>query len=196
MSSHEFAFTEIPLESVESFGSLIFGKEEWDLSHLDSFAFQYELEPGLRVVVVVLFSCHCFTHGFERDTRAREEIPFDEIYDDGREQRVLCRERYDASKRLLRRLIVTLAGRHIIVANQRQQNFVTIETTDNLGRPAQYAVFFEVFKDKFRRGPRLTLRVQSAYVLDRPFSKRQSMAKKVTLRTILRAALEGRSIRP
>lgn len=97
MSTQEIAFAEIVVEPIESFGQLLFRNEVWDLSHLDSFAFQCELDPDLLITVVVLFSCHCFTHSFTRDARARIQIPVNEIYDDGREQRVLCHELYQTT---------------------------------------------------------------------------------------------------
>ncbi|MDN7468251.1 hypothetical protein QZM43_21190 [Burkholderia orbicola] len=57
-----------------------------------------------------------------------------------------------------------------------------------------YAVFFEVSKDRIRKR-RLILRVQSAYMLDGGLNRRQREARKVALRTLLRASLEGRKIR-
>ncbi len=80
------------------------------------------------------------------------------------------------------------------MANEDQLNFVTVETTTERGTPALYAVFFKVTKDKLRAS-RLTLRVQSAYMLDRKLSKQQLTAKRVKLKGILRAAMEGRTIR-
>jgi hypothetical protein len=145
--------------------------------------------------VLVLFSCHCFTHSFAWDSRPRIDIPFSEIYDDGREKRVLCPDRYQSSRRLLRDLVLSLPTRRIIVADERQPNFMTVETTTESGEPCLYAVFFEVEKDKTRKH-RLLLRIQSAYTLDQGLTKRQKEAKKVTLRSILRAAMEGRKIRP
>jgi hypothetical protein len=99
------------------------------------------------------------------------------------------------SLRFLRALIVSLPKRRIILAREGQQNFVTFEAIDTLGERCCYAVFFEVSIDKLRTG-RLMLRVQSAYALDRGLSKRQRTAKRVTLRSILLAALQGRRIRP
>ena len=81
------------------------------------------------------------------------------------------------------------------MADERQPNFMTVETTTESGEPCLYAVFFEVEKDKARKH-RLLLRVQSAYTLDQGLTKRQKEAKKVTLRSILRAVVEGRKIRP
>lgn len=56
-------------------------------------------------------------------------------------------------------------------------------------------MFFDVEKDQ-RRGQRLILRVQSAYVLDQGLTRRQKDAKKVRLVTLLKAAYAGRTINP
>ena len=160
----------------------------------DTFAFQCDLDLGVQSTVLVLFSCHCFTRSFARDARPLIDIPLFEIFDDGREKRVLCPERYQTSRRLLRDLVLSLPTRRIIVADERQPNFMTVETTNALGEPSLYAVFFEVEKDKTRKH-RLLLRIQSAYTLDQGLTKRQRQSKKVMLRSILRAAVEGRTIR-
>ena len=119
-----------------------------------------------------LFSCHCFTRSFKWDPRTRDSIPDDEIYDDGRETRVLCADRYHASRRLLRDVIVGLATRRIVVADERQPNFVTVETASSDGVQRMYAVFFEVSRDRARKR-RLILRVQSAHMLDGGLNRRQ-----------------------
>ena len=73
----------------------------WDLSHLEPFAFRVDPGLGFEVTVVVLFSCHCFTRSLARDGRARSAIPSGELFDNGRETRVLCEERYELSRRHL-----------------------------------------------------------------------------------------------
>ena len=73
-----------------------------------------------------------------------------------------------------------LPTRRIIVADERQPNFMTVETTNASGEPCLYAVFFEVEKDKMRKH-RLLLRIQSAFTLDQGLTKRQKVAKRVTL---------------
>jgi hypothetical protein len=195
MPTLEITICETAAEFTHQFGMLNFRGDTWDFRHLDPFAFQCDLDLGFRATVLVLFSCHCFTHSFAWDSRPRIDIPFSEIYDDGREKRVLCPDRYQSSRRLLRELVVSLPTRRIIVADERQPNFMTVETTTESGEPCLYAVFFEVEKDRARKH-RLLLRVQSAYTLDQGLTKRQKEAKKVTLRSILRAAVERRKIRP
>nr|WKF61473.1 hypothetical protein HUO10_006004 [Paraburkholderia busanensis] len=186
-------------ESSESaahrFTPIVYDGSVWDLSHLDSFAFKCDLDVGCAVTVLVMFSCHCFSRSIARDGRTRAEIPDAEIYDDGREQRVLDPERYALSRSLLRDLAMTLAERPIIIANERQPNFMTLQKTREDGSTSLYAVFFEVEKDRSRR-QRLILRIQSAYLLENELTKRQRQAKKVSFRTLLRAAYVRRAIKP
>ncbi|MGC3962667.1 MAG: hypothetical protein QM803_04890 [Rhodocyclaceae bacterium] len=191
-----FDLVEVPAEhSHERFVPVTFKGDAWDFSHLKTFAFKVELE-GIGVTdVVVLFSCHCFTHSFKWDDRPRAAIPADEIYDDGAEQRVLDPVRYAWSQNLLRTMVHELPQRKIIVANDEQRNFMTWQRQSAAGVEETYAVFFDVEKDK-HRGRRLLLRIQSAYVLDNGLSRRQREAKKVGWHTLLKAAHEGRKIKP
>jgi hypothetical protein len=194
MSKFEIQVLDSAEHAVHRFQSIEYHGSTWDLSHLDSFAFKCDLGGNCVVTVVVMFSCHCFSHSFARDERARAEIPDTEIYDDGREQRVLDPGRYRLSKRLLRNLVMTLCSRPIVVADERQPNFVTMQQINDDGTSSLYAVFFDVEKNKARR-QRLVLRIQSAYLLERNLTKRQRQAKRVALTTLLRATYEGRKIR-
>lgn len=178
------------------FANVTFRGQAWDLSHLDAFALRAELPLAnvmVPVDVVVLFSCHCFTQEVKHDGRAEHEIPADELYVDSRETRVLNEERYNLSRRFLRALIVDLTNRTIQVADPTRPNFITVEVLDDEGQRLQYAVFFEVEKDRSRK-KRLLLRVQSAYVLP-ALTKRQRQAGKVRLTTLLAATYEGRKIK-
>ncbi|MCA8005402.1 hypothetical protein [Burkholderia cenocepacia] len=182
MSTFEIRITETPADSASPFPPTIYRGERWDLDHLRPLTFAFDLETGFDVTVL------------EWDGRSRDTIPDGEIYDDGRETRVLCADRYRASRELLRGVIVGLATRRIVVADERQPNFVTVEAVASDGTQRVYAVFFEVSKDRIRKR-RLILRVQSAYMLDGGLNRRQREARKVALRTLLRASLEGRKIR-
>lgn len=178
------------------FGSVTFRGQAWDLSHLDAFALKFDLAltaGPMSVDVVVLFSCHCFTHERGHDHRPEHAIPVDELYTDSREIRVLNEERYELSRLVLRALICDLANRTIQVADPRRPNFITVEVTTKGGKTQQYAVFFEVERDRIRK-KRLLLRVQSAYVLP-ALTKRQRRARKVRLATLLAATYEGRNIK-
>lgn len=161
----------------------------WDLSHLDPFAFHRDPALGYKLEVVVIFSCHCFTHGIDKDSRS--PIPAAELYHADGEIRVLNPDRYALSRSLLVPMINALESRHIVVAAPGE-NFVTFERPTATGQIEHYGVFFTVAKAKNRKN-RLILRVQSAYL--RQPTARQKAAKKVRFDTLLRAAHEGRKIR-
>jgi predicted nucleotidyltransferase len=200
MSALPEAVIEAHQDAVEAhhrFSKVTFRGEPWDLSHLDALVLRADIgdkkkSPGaeLLVNVVALFSCHCFTHSVESDSRL--PIPLDEVFYDGREDRVLNAERYHLSKRYLPDLIRELGERTIRVAGP-QPNFVSFEVTDSSGREVRYAVFFEVERCK-KQKRRLILRVQSAYPMDE-VPQRLAKAGKVNLPVLLRAAYEGRKIK-
>jgi hypothetical protein len=158
-------------------------------------AFALRIDPGLgfEIDVVVLFSCHCFSHSIHRDPRAEFAIPIEEIFSNDRERRVLNGERYLLSRAYLPKLIRELPQRKIQVANSDVQNFMTFEIIDAAKEPRRYVVFFEVERDN-RRKRRVLLRVQSAYILD-TLTQRQKKAGKVGFNVLLKAAYEGRCIR-
>ena len=132
----------------------------------------------------MLFSNHCFT----RSLIQGEEVDDTLIVMDGSEKRVLDKERYDLSRQYLPRLILELPKRHIQVADPTRPNFVTFELSPTApgADPVRYAVFFEVKKDSIRR-KRMLLRVQSAYILDKP-GKRLLKADKMRFQVVLKRA--------
>lgn len=197
MSSAPFKDSEITehLEVVQGhhrFDGVSYRGNPLDLRHLDAFALRVDPGIGFEVDVVILFSCHCFSVSFKRDGRGELDVPADEVFDNGRERRVICMTRYEHSKRLPA-IVKELHTRTIQVAAVERQNFVTFEV---LGAHDEvlyrYAVFFEVNKDK-RRKRRLLLHVQSAYVPEQ-VTKRQTKAGKVNFLTLLRKAYLGEKI--
>lgn len=177
------------------FQSVTFRGNHWDLSHLSPFAFKVAIENNRHVIVVILFSCHCFTHAVKNDAREAASIPQEELYQNPQETRVLNEERYILSTTQLPKIMARLHERHITVADEgKRGNFVTIEHINQSGEKCYYGVFFEVSKDK-KRGGRIILRVQSAYLLN-GLTKRQKAAKKVRFETLIKAEYEGRKIRP
>ncbi|WP_321876663.1 hypothetical protein [Paraburkholderia bannensis] len=180
-------------EAACCFGSVTYHGVQWDLSHLDPFAFRIDPGLGTMLTVVVVFSCHCFSHSIRRDTRALSEIPGNEIYDDGRERRVLDAQRFALSRRFLRAIVKSLHARRITIADRRQPNFVTLDTVNADGTISHYAVFFEVERDRQRKR-RMFLRIQSAYLLDGGLTRRQASAGKVRFDTLLRNAYQGKKI--
>lgn len=182
------------VESHHRFSDVSYNGTPWDLTHLDAFAMRLDPGLGVAVDVVVLFSCHCFSKSFKRDGRPMADVPDGEVFDNGRERRVLCPERYVFSQQFLPRLVRELPARTIQVAATDRQNFVTFEEKKEDGTLLfRYAVYFEVTRDT-RRKKRLLLHVQSAYVQNE-LSKRQKSAGKVSFANLLRAAYAGRKIK-
>jgi hypothetical protein len=173
------------VEPQHRFPEIVFRGETWNLRHLDAFALRIDPDLGFEVDVVVLFTCHCFTHSVKRDARAPLEIPPEEVYENGVERRVLSKERYDLSRRFLPCLVRDLARRTIRYAGEHSLNYFTAEVTGSEA-PGIYVVFFEVRRDK-RRKRRLLLCVQSAYKLDR-LTHRLAKADKVRFAILLRKA--------
>lgn len=181
------------VEDHHRFENVLVDGASLDLSHLDAFALRMDPGLGFEVDVVVLFSCHCFTHAIADDHRAEMEIPSAEIFDDGRERRVVNIERYHLSKLHLVNIVKNLHQRTIHVAGVASPNFMTFEFIGADQVVKTYAVFFEVEKDS-RRKRRLLLRIQSAYILDE-LTQRQKKAGKVRFTVLLKAAYERRPIR-
>lgn len=176
------------------FGQVMFRGAEWNLTHLDPFAFHRPIDVGNAdgqptiLEVVVLFSCHCFTHSVERD--GRESIPANEYYQRDGETRVLCEERYLLSSDLP--AIIDALSQHRISVARPGHNFVTFRRPTASGEK-HYGVYFQVTKAR-DRAHRIILRVQSAY--PKEMTKREKAAKPVKLDTLLKAAYEGRTISP
>ena len=167
----------------------------WDLSHLGAFAMRVDPGLGYDIDVVVLFSSHCFSQSFKRDGRNPAQVPADEIFDDGRERRVLHPPRYEMSRRYLPAMVKELHKRTIQIAASDRQNFVTFEEFDGDGKfVCRYGVFFEPTRDSHRK-KRIVLRVQSAYAMEDGLTKRLSKPKKVNFLTLLRKVYLGEKIR-
>jgi len=170
------------------FAGVTVGAEVWLFEHLKAFAMRVplELSPGKStdIDIVVLFSNHCFTRGLNPGEVVDDEL----IVMDGSEKRVLDKERYALSRQYLPGLILELPTRHILVADPSRPNYVTFELPPATpgADPVRYAVFFEVKKDSVRR-KRMLLRVQSAYIVDKP-SKRLLKADKMRFQVILKRA--------
>jgi hypothetical protein len=178
------------IERHHRFGEVTYLGTPWDLSHLDPFAMRLDPGLGYEIDVVVLFTCHCFSHSIGRDGRA--EIPAHEIFDNGQERRVLDEERYQLSRQYLPGMIRDLPGRTIQIAGSYTANFMTLEVIE-AGEKKHYAVFFEAKRDS-RRKRRVLLYVQSAYLLD-TLTDRKKKASKVRFHILLKAAYEGRKIK-
>jgi hypothetical protein len=186
----ESAFKHLDVvEPQHRFPAISFRGEDWDLAHLDAFAIRIDPGLGFEIDVVVLFTCHCFSHTFKWDGRAPLEIPDDEVFDNGLERRVLSKERYELSRRFLPHLVKNLEQRLVRFAGDGASNYFTAEDLSQDPIPGTYAVFFEVERDKKRR-KRMLLRIQSAYRLD-TLHNRLAKAGKIRFATLLRKGYQG-----
>ena len=121
---------EISEDTKHNFSPISYFGATWDLSHLDSFAFRLDPGVGSKIDVVVIFSCHCFTHSIHKAERPRNQIPQAEIYNSQNEERVLDPQRYNLSRQFLRNLITKLPERRIIIANDDRRNYMTWHVYD------------------------------------------------------------------
>lgn len=181
------------VEARNRFGTVAYDGTEWDLSHLKPFAFKQAvtLQGGItkEIDVIVLFSCHCFTEA----SRVGDEVDATHWYDDGHETRVLNLDRYMLSKSLLPEMIQNLPIRDIRTTGGDLGNYMTLEAQGTDGEIHPYIAFFDVERDKRRKG-RVILRIQSAYVKAELGNKLKS-GKKVNFPVLIRAAYEGKKIR-
>lgn len=160
---------------------------EWDFAHLEAFVLKVTITLPPNVVttidVVVLFSNHCFT----RAMYPNETVKQSWLFQDDRETRALDIERYDLSKQHLLTIVKQLPLRRILIADPSRPNYVTIEIPHSMDQaPQQYAVFFEIERDKLRQ-KRVLLRIQSAYILEQK-TKRLQQAEKINFSVLLRKA--------
>lgn len=143
--------------------SVTIGGQVYDLSHLDSFQFEFVVpekhgRPRQSYSIDVWFSMHCISRG----SADGEKIDAAQICSDGLERRIFDKERYELSKQLAG-IIRNIGTRRCF--HTGRGNFLTIEFQDANGKRAEYLIFFKVTRG---RGPRrLVLRVESAYANDK-----------------------------
>jgi len=166
-----------------------FNNEIWRFDHLQAFAMResVELSGGVNIDidVVVLFSNHCYT----REVKPDEEADGEHIVMDGKNSRLMDAERYQLSLKHLPKMITELRQRKI---KSSRENYVTVEIhpSEAGGASRNYVVFFDVKKDVKRRR-RALLRVKSAYVLERPLTKREREEKPIGFSVLLKRAMEA-----
>lgn len=160
------------------------------LNHLHPFRFDVvlpvtEKQAEITVCVHVGFGLHCFTKKVEPDDS------YGDLYEDMREQRTFCYERYELSKKL-RAIIESLQQRRCGFA--KADNFVSIDVSDQDGATVRYGVFFNVKKWKEMGDNAVLIVVQSAYRLDP--DKPDPSRGRIGLNVLLGHALRGTRPRP
>ena len=155
------------------------------LNHLHPFRYQLETTDGRTVEIRVAFAMHCFTHGNE----VTEHAP--DLYQDEREVRRFCHDRYALSPRLP--LIVReLAKRKCGYA--KHENYVTINVETAEGSTGSYGVFFNVRRIKDADGLAVLLTIQSAYELDA--GKQPPIHGSIKFTRLIELTLDGIKPRP
>lgn len=131
----------------------------YPLSHLHPFRYSLTISNGCNVEVRVTFAMHCFTRACQATDPASQR------YQDERETRSFCPERYALSPRLPV-IARTLANRRCGYA--RNDNYVTIDLPATDGGARHYGVFFNVLRAAMNPGGHaVMLTIQSAYALER-----------------------------
>lgn len=155
---------------------------EYPICHLHPFRFGVQLPAQggrlqLDVSICVGFAMHCFT-------RAKLPAEINSInYQDDREVRAFCFERYKLSFRLPE-IARSLPSRHCQFA--KHDNYVTIENVGSDGIPKVYGAFFNIRKQS---SSEVILIFQSAYEIN---SGKQPPGKgKIRFNALLGHALRG-----
>lgn len=155
------------------------------LNHLHPIRYAVLLEgkqgrPEVNVDVHVGYGMHCFTK--------KKETPDDpsDLYEDDRESRTFCHERYRLS-RALPDIARTLVERQCGFA--KDDNYVTIELQTKCGTSERYAVFFNVKAWKKQGKNSVLVVIQSAYLLSS--GKPNPSKGKVRFKVLLGHALRG-----
>ncbi|MDP9902423.1 hypothetical protein [Variovorax ginsengisoli] len=184
------------------FPSVQFRGDRWDFTHLRPFAMTRVLGSGVKVDVVVFFSCHCFTHKLRDDDRDGADIPEGEFWvDDEGDERVLDEIRYKLSA-ALPEIIRNFDKGHVRVMTPWQdprtrrvhkESFFKVAVPKPDGTTDDYVLFFSLDKDRERKR-RFILRVKSAYPMA-AWTRKMNDAKKVNFLILLNAKNEGREIR-
>jgi hypothetical protein len=125
----------------------------YTIEHLEPFSFTLETDAGPRVVVV-RFSCHCFT---EDITPAHTP---DLYYTHGHETRAFDFDRHELSK-LLPQLISELGRRSVYMS--MMSNFFVLRQNPATGFTGPYLVFFNVTRST-DTGVHVLMNVESAYM--------------------------------
>lgn len=144
------------------FKPVVIGEENFDLSHLEPFKFDFYSEAvKRRLTIDVKFTNHCFTEAYSPETHVVGEPIFDEH---GLRPRAFCRIRYRLSKRLPDIIQSLNDGKVKVEQTSALRNWVYSVFIDE--PEGRYHVFFELrlAHGVERQWQDLNLIVESAYL--------------------------------
>ena len=130
------------------------------LGHLQEYHLSAEDSDGNVREVLVTFSDHCFTSKDPADAQQANKYLYQES---ARKPGYFCPRRYEHSLLLVQHLETAKSGS---VWNASGQNFAVIPTVTDNGRPALYAIVFNMRQLKGTPPYHLRMDVVSAYVCD------------------------------
>lgn len=140
------------IDSIQEWESFKHEETTYCLGHLNAHEVTFFGKDGTKYQFVVTYGLHCFT---KNDTG--HNIPI--LISDGREEQLVCLERYEYSKRI-RRLIENFGEQGILIYQTATEKFFTISMLNNLTDQLEaYKVCIAVFKENGK----LRIHVTSAY---------------------------------
>jgi len=162
----------------------------YQLEHLHPFEFVFsqeatEKKPRKEYFVNITFSMHCFTKKIMEGEDCNELL----LYEDKKEKREICFDRYKLSKNLPN-IIKELDVRKCY--HTRHGNYFTIDISDET-KIAKYEIYFVVSKSK-EKG-KLNLFVQSAYLRSESNNQRKKK-KPIKFKIILYNTSINKPIKP
>ncbi|HEY4959341.1 MAG TPA: hypothetical protein VFC15_15110 [Candidatus Limnocylindrales bacterium] len=144
--------------------------------------------PERTYTVNVAFGLHCFTRGLKENEQPDPALS----YSDSREARIFDFERFELSKRLPA-LVQNLPQSKCF--HTGHANYFSIEVLNDQGHAIEYEIYFAVTRSG-KKGGRLTLFVQSAYVRDDKHGLNKPQKKAISFYVILFNTLNDRPIKP
>lgn len=126
------------IESIQSWPDFQHGGMTYSLSHLDAHEIVYKGEKQ-DFTFVVTYGLHCF---------AKEATPYaiPVVYKDGREEKTICMERYEASKQI-RHILVNLPNMRLF--NTAAEKYFTLEMMNSAtGQLEPYKICIAFYKEK------------------------------------------------
>lgn len=141
---------------MSGFDPFTLGGKSYDFDHLKPLTLRVSPDdkPGTKVLAILVnFSCHCFTEGYDP---SRPEL----TYIHAGETRSFDKLRYALSLNL-HSIIRVIPDKKVLFT--RETNYLIAETIDHSGQNVKYTIFFDLKKARDRWND-LVMTVESAYI--------------------------------